>query len=125
MNRNFLISIVLLLLASGAWGLGWWNSSYSQRILMNCSNAQDYPIAINGSVGFIFNGTKQTVWILCSPKSKFPTDEIILDLINAYVSEDGSVQDLLIISAIHQKTRARTYIDKTTHDIWHTFEVVP
>ncbi len=45
----------------------WWNSSYTKRIPVNCSNmnASD-PVLLNGTSGFSINGIRQNVWSTCS-----------------------------------------------------------
>ncbi len=56
---------------TGAWknytGKSWWNSSYSYRMPINCTNMSDkVPLVINGSSGFSISGNNQIVWTYCS-----------------------------------------------------------
>jgi hypothetical protein len=45
---------------------GWWNSSFDEKIIIDCSNmAEGTPILINGSAGFNLGSGTQTVWTNC------------------------------------------------------------
>lgn len=45
----------------------WWNSSFSSRLPINCSNVEHgIPIVVNGKNGFDISGQNQIVWTLCS-----------------------------------------------------------
>jgi len=62
-KQSFDNSTVYFPFSSGSW----WNSSYTYRRPINCSNMDDkVPLVINGSGGFDLGCGKQIVWTYCS-----------------------------------------------------------
>jgi len=68
MERKIFMSwFVLLLFIPTVQSFQWWNSSYTYKRPINCSNMSDkVPIVINGSGGFDLGCGKQIVWTYCS-----------------------------------------------------------
>lgn len=59
---------ISLLVLSGVSSALWWNTTYNYSIPINCTSIQNgTPIMINGSAGFIINGSNERVWTNCQP----------------------------------------------------------
>jgi hypothetical protein len=65
MARLPIILTIMLIFMSASVMATWWNTSYPNRALINCSLAYEgQPVAINGSSLYI-DGLKQTIWTNC------------------------------------------------------------
>lgn len=67
-SKLLIIPLIIIMLASPILG-AWWNSSYSYRMNVTCTDLDDdLPIVINGSGGFHLSGTSnnQIIWTICN-----------------------------------------------------------